>query len=75
MKNSSGNLQSENQNSAETGGDNGASGETRRKALAKLGLYAAYTAPIMLGMMASTRAQAASGRPGTNCDVANCDLT
>jgi len=34
----------------------------RRQALAKMGLFAAYTAPLMLGMMTSTKAQTVSGR-------------
>ena len=35
--------------------------DTRREALKKMGKYAAYTAPIMLGMMEAAKAQAASG--------------
>jgi len=34
---------------------------TRREALAKMGLYAAYTTPIMLAMMTAAKAQVASG--------------
>ena len=38
--------------------------ETRRAALAKMALYAGYTAPIMLGMMTSAKAGVvASGGP------------
>ena len=35
--------------------------DTRRAALAKVALYAAYTTPVMLGMMTSAKAQVASG--------------
>ena len=38
----------------------------RRQALAKMGLFAAYTAPLMLGMMTSTKAQTVSGRRNPN---------
>ena len=38
----------------------------RRQALAKMGLFAAYTAPLMLGMMTSTKAQTVSGRGNPN---------
>ena len=34
--------------------------ELRRDALKKMGRYAAYTAPALLALLASTRAQAAS---------------
>lgn len=34
---------------------------TRREAIAKMGLYAAYTTPIMLAMMTAAKAQVASG--------------
>ena len=37
-----------------------ASVEVRRDALKKMGRYAAYTAPALLALLASTRAQAAS---------------
>jgi hypothetical protein len=36
--------------------------QDRRDALAKLGRYAAYTAPLMLGMMTSVKAHSASGQ-------------
>jgi hypothetical protein len=40
--------------------------DTRRAAMAKIALYAGYTAPIMLGMMTSAKAGVvASGGPNT----------
>jgi hypothetical protein len=36
----------------------------RRAALAKMGRFAAYTAPVLLGMMTSTRTVSASTVPG-----------
>jgi hypothetical protein len=40
--------------------------EMRREALKKIGLFGAYTAPVMLGMLTSSKALAASG-PGGCC--------
>lgn len=41
--------------------DESSNEETRRAALAKIALYGAYTAPLMLGMMTAAKAQQASG--------------
>ena len=40
--------------------------DTRREALKKMGKYAVYTAPLMLGMMEAAKAQVASGGICTN---------
>ena len=40
--------------------------ETRREALAKMGRFAGYTAPVMLGLLGATKARAqANGSPKT----------
>ncbi len=67
MKNSSNGLSEQSPKVSET---DSTVGQSRREALAKMGLYAAYTAPIMLGMMTSAQAQVASGNtppPVTGC--------
>jgi hypothetical protein len=39
--------------------------ESRREALAKMGRFAGYTAPVMLGLLGATKARAeAGGSPG-----------
>ena len=39
--------------------------ETRREALAKMGRFAGYTAPVMLGLLGATKARAQpNGSPG-----------
>ena len=35
--------------------------ETRRAALAKMGRFAGYTAPVMLGLLGTTKARATAG--------------
>ena len=37
--------------------------QARRKALAKMGRFAAYTAPVMLGLLGATKARATPGGP------------
>jgi hypothetical protein len=37
--------------------------QARRKALAKMGRFAAYTAPVMLGLLGATKARAQSEVP------------
>ena len=54
------------QTSIDSNREDSRAGDNRRTALAKLGLYAAYTAPVMLGMMTAAKAQVASGRT-TDC--------
>jgi hypothetical protein len=48
----------------ETTGDRPELEDTRREALAKLGRFAGYTAPAMLGLLGATKARAqAKGSP------------
>ena len=44
----------------------------RRELLDKLGKLAVYTPPVMLGLMLSSRASAASLRPPCDPHVSNC---
>jgi hypothetical protein len=37
--------------------------QARRKALARMGRFAAYTAPVMLGLLGATKARAQSEGP------------
>ena len=41
--------------------------QARRKALAKMGRFAAYTAPVMLGLLGATKARATPVGPQTPC--------
>ena len=51
--------------SADAGREDATTSDNRRAALAKMGLFAAYTAPMMLGMMTAAKAQVASGQQTT----------
>ena len=41
--------------------------ETRREALAKMGRFAGYTAPVMLGLLGATKARAQNGGSPVLC--------
>jgi hypothetical protein len=41
--------------------------QARRKALAKMGRFAAYTAPVMLGLLGATKARAEPNGPNVIC--------
>jgi hypothetical protein len=41
--------------------------QARREALAKMGRFAAYTAPVMLGLLGATKARAEPNGPGVFC--------
>jgi hypothetical protein len=45
----------------ETGEEYPEPDEARREALAKMGRFAAYTAPVMLGLLGATKARATAG--------------